>query len=95
MTYLIILEESIFGKEEYGIANSKRGIIQRLIKGHQIEESIFIDDLEGHLLACDAIDNLIPMQARWGYVAPEKKGDNSTRIIQDIKNLIQGKNVWT
>jgi phosphoglycolate phosphatase-like HAD superfamily hydrolase len=85
---------SVFGEEEYGIANSKRDIIQRLIEDHQIKESIFIDDLEDHLLACDAVENLVSIQARWGYVAPEKKGDNSTRIIQGIKNLIQEKNVW-
>jgi phosphoglycolate phosphatase-like HAD superfamily hydrolase len=93
--HLVFLEDNIFGKEEYRIANSKRAIIQGLIDDRQIEESIFIDDLEDHLLACDAMENLISIQARWGYVALEKKSDNSVQIIQEIKNLIQGKNVWT
>ncbi len=93
--HLGLLEDSIFGKEDWGISSSKRDVIRSLVENHQIDESIFIDDFEGHLLACDSIENLKSIQARWGYVAPEKKEDNSPRIIQCIENLIQGKNVWT
>lgn len=93
--HLRILETKIYGKEEYGKANSKKDVIRRLIEDHRIEESIFIDDLESHLLDCQTIENLALIQAQWGYVASERKEDNSARIIQDIENLIQGKNVWT
>jgi hypothetical protein len=90
-----ILEGNILGREEFEVYNSKRGVIQGLIKNRQIEESIFIDDLEDHLIACEDIDKLTLVQACWGYVAPEKKEDNSARIIQETKNFIQGENVWT
>jgi hypothetical protein len=88
------LEGSIFGKEEYELSNSKKDIVQRLIDCHQIKESLFIDDLEEHIMACGTIENLYSVQARWGYVAPEKKEDNSARVIQYVENFIQGKNVW-
>ena len=91
---LMFLENSVFGKDEYGVSNSKRDIIQRLIGDHQIKESIFIDDLEDHLMACWTIENLSSIHARWGYVAPENKEDNSARVIRDIRNFIQEENVW-
>jgi len=93
--HLDFCEESVFGKEKYEIFNSKRNIIRHLIDDHQIEESIFIDDLEDHFVDCGTIEDLLLVQARWGYVALERKEDNSARILQDIENLIQGKNVWT
>ena len=93
--HLGLLEDSIFGKEDWGISSSKKDIIRRLVGDHRIDEAIFIDDFEGHLLDCDSIESLRSIQARWGYVAPEKKEDNSPHIIQCIENLIQGENVWT
>ena len=93
--HLDFIEERVFGKEKYEIFSSKSGIIRRLIDDHKIEESIFVDDLEDHFIDCGAIENLLLVQARWGYVALDKKEDNSVRILQDIENLIQGKNVWT
>ena len=93
--HLDFCEESVFGKEKYEVFSSKRDIIRHLIDEHQIEESIFVDDLEDHFIDCGAIENLLLVQARWGYVALDKKEDNSVRILQDIENLIQGKNVWT
>jgi phosphoglycolate phosphatase-like HAD superfamily hydrolase len=92
---LEFLRDNVFGKEKYGISNSKKDIIYHLIEDHQVEEAIFIDDFEGHLLACDAIENLVSIQARWGYVAPEKREDNSICIIKTIENLIRGESVWT
>ena len=88
-------EENVLGNEEYAAYSSKLNIIQRLTRDRKIEESLFVDDFEQHLIACNTIDNLIPIQALWGYVAPEIKEDNSACVLQDIKNFIQGKNVRT
>ena len=32
-----------------------------------------MDDLEEHLLECTAIEALLTMQTKWGYVTPNKK----------------------
>lgn len=87
-------EANVLAGEEYAVHNSKRDIIQRLIRDHRIEESVFIDDLEEHLMACKTIENLLPVQARWGYVTPEIKEDNSASVFQGIEKFVQGENVW-
>ena len=92
--HLGFFEDSVFGGEEYGRSNSKKGVIQRLIGDHQIEEAIFIDDLEDHIADCGTIENLSSIHARWGYVSPDKKEDNSARVMQGIQNFFLEKNVW-
>ena len=91
---LEIPEDNIFAKEEYAVCNSKMEIIRSLISDRQIEKSMFIDDLEDHLAACKVVENLLPLQAMWGYVAPDKKEDNSVNILKEIEKFIHGKNVW-
>jgi hypothetical protein len=92
--HLNFLEENVFGKEDYEISNSKRDVICRLIENFQIKGAMLVDDFEGHLADCGDIDNLLPMQAGWGYVPPEKKEDNDVRIIEYIEKFILEKNVW-
>jgi phosphoglycolate phosphatase-like HAD superfamily hydrolase len=90
---LNILESNIFAKTEYALHNSKAHIIQNLIDKHQIEESLFIDDLGEHLLACSTIESLYTIQAKWGYVVPEKKEDNSVFLLKELERFIHGENV--
>ena len=90
---LNISEPNIFAKTEYALHNSKAHIIQHLIDKHQIEESLFIDDLEEHLVACRPIESLSTIQAKWGYVVPEKKEDNSVFLLKELESFIHGKNV--
>jgi len=80
----------IFAKTEYALNNSKAHIIQHLIDKHQIEESLFVDDLEEHLVACSTIENLSTIQAKWGYVVPEKKEDNSVFLLKKLERFIHG-----
>ena len=72
----------------------KVNIIQYLINKYRIEESIFVDDMEEHLIASEAIEGLSTMQAKWGYVIPEKKEDNSVSLLKELEVFINGKNVW-
>jgi phosphoglycolate phosphatase-like HAD superfamily hydrolase len=90
---LNILESNIFAKTEYALHNSKVHIIQNLIDKHQIEESLFIDDLVEHLGACSTIESLSTIQAKWGYVVPEKKEDNSVFLLKELERFIHGENV--
>ena len=91
---LDIQESNIVAKKEYALHNSKAKVIQDLINKHKIKESLFIDDFEGHLVKCEAIENLTIIQAVWGYVAPDKKGDNSAFLLKELESFIQGENVW-
>jgi hypothetical protein len=90
---LNISEPNIFAKTGYGSHNSKVHIIQNLIDKHQIEESLFIDDLEEHLVACSTIESLSTIQAKWGYVVPAKKEDNSAVLLKKLERFIHGENV--
>jgi hypothetical protein len=90
---LNISEPNIFAKTEYALHNRKAHIIQSLIDKHQIEESLFIDDLEEHLVACRPIESLSTIQAKWGYVVPGKKEDNSVFLLKELESFIHGKNV--
>ena len=74
--------------------NSKLSIIRDLIKERQIEESVFIDDLEEHLLSRESIQSVTTLQAKWGYVVPQKKEDNSNLLFEELKRFIHGENVW-
>ena len=56
---------------------------------------MFIDDLEEHLLACEAIENVSTLLATWGYVTPDKKEDNSAFFLKELGKFVHGKNVWT
>ena len=91
---LDIPEPNIFSKKEYELHVSKVNIIKNLINKYQIKESLFIDDLEEHLLACKVIENLSTIQAKWGYVAPEKKEDNTAFLLKELEKFIHGNNVW-
>ena len=86
-------ESHIFTKMDYVYYNSKANIIQDLIGKHKIAQSIFIDDLEEHLEACRSIKNLLTIQAKWGYVVPSTKEDNSASLLQELEKFIQGENV--
>ena len=90
-----IPDSNIFAKNEFVLHKSKANIVQDLINKHQIEGAIFIDDLEEHLVACEAIENMSTLQATWGYVAPEKKEDNSTFLLKELGRFMHGENVWT
>ena len=90
---LKVQEGNIFARDEYAEHNSKVEIIQKLMRSREIEESIFVDDFENHLIACDSIEGLLPMQARWGYVVPDQAEDNSAKILKEIEKFIYGKNV--
>jgi phosphoglycolate phosphatase-like HAD superfamily hydrolase len=90
---LDIPEFNIFTKKEYALYNSKVNIIQDLIRKHQIEKSLFIDDLEEHLVACRTIESLTTIQAKWGYVVPAKKEDNSAFLLKKLESFIYGENV--
>ena len=91
---LDIQESNIIAKKEYALHDSKAKIIQNLINKHKIKESLFVDDFEGHLVACEGIENMTRIQAVWGYVAPDKKGDNSAFLLKGLESFIQGENVW-
>lgn len=88
-----ILDSNIYTKTEYESHKSKRNLIQSLITRYSIKEGLFIDDLEEHLLACATIEALSTIQAKWGYVDPSKKEDNSTFLLKKLENFIYGKNV--
>ena len=90
---LSIPESNIFTKTEYALHNSKFHIIQSLINKYQIKESLFIDDLEEHLAACSAIESLSTIQAKWGYVVPERKEDNSVFLLKELERFLYGENV--
>lgn len=88
-----ILDSNIFAKKEYELHNSKKQIIQNLVKKHHIEEALFIDDLEEHLESCENIECLSTIQAKWGYVVPSKKEDNSAVLLKKLERFIHGENV--
>jgi phosphoglycolate phosphatase-like HAD superfamily hydrolase len=90
---LDIPEFNIFTKKEYALYNSKANIIQDLIGKHQIEKSLFIDDLDEHLESCETIEGLSTIQAKWGYVVPTKKEDNSADLLKELERFIHGENV--
>ena len=92
---LNILDSNIFAKTEYTLHNSKVNIIQSLIEERKIEKSIFIDDLEEHLVECETISNLSAIQAKWGYVVPEKREDNSILLLKELERFVHGENVRT
>jgi len=89
-----IPESNIFSKNEFMLRKSKANIVQDLINQYQIERALFIDDLEEHLVACEAIENVSTLQATWGYVVPEKKEDNSTFLLKELGRFLHGENVW-
>ena len=88
-----ILDSNIYTKTEYESHKSKRNLIQSLITRYSIEEALFIDDLEEHLLTCGTIEALSTIQAKWGYVDPSKKEDNSAFLLKKLENFIHGENV--
>ena len=90
---LNILDSNIFTRKEYKIHSSKANLIQNLINKLQIDESVFLDDLEGHLGACESIEKLSTIQAKWGYVAPQIKEDNSPLLFKGLKMFIHGQKV--
>jgi hypothetical protein len=61
---LNILDSNIFTRKKYEIRSSKANLIHNLINKLQIDESIFVDDLEGHLGACESIEKLSTTQAK-------------------------------
>ena len=91
--HLEFLECNIFANNEFATHNSKSKVIQDLICNKHIEKSIFIDDFESHLVACKGMKSMLLLLARWGYVVPEKRGDNSLDILKEIEKLIQEENV--
>jgi hypothetical protein len=91
---LQIIDSNIFAKNEYTVHISKLSIIRDLIKERQIEESVFIDDLEEHFMSSEAIQSLTTLQAKWGYVVPQKKEDNSRLLFKELKKFLHGENVW-
>lgn len=76
----------IFDKKDYEKCNSKRKIIEQIIKDN--ENSIFIDDSNKHLLDCREINNLKCFQPEWGYVSSDSVISNSKIILSEINNLI-------
>jgi phosphoglycolate phosphatase-like HAD superfamily hydrolase len=88
-----ILDSNIFAKTEYESYRSKKHIIKSLIDKYQIEEALFIDDLEEHLESCGTIEGLSTIQAKWGYVVPAKKEDNSVVLLKELERFIHGENV--
>ena len=32
--------------------------------------------------------------AKWGYVVPQKKEDNSRLLFKELKKFLHGENVW-
>ena len=90
---LNILDSNIFTRKEHEIHGSKANLIQNLINKLQIDESIFVDDLEGHLGACESIEKLSTIQAKWGYVAPQIKEDNSLLLFKKLKMFIHGQKI--
>jgi phosphoglycolate phosphatase-like HAD superfamily hydrolase len=88
-----ILDSNIFAKSEYESYRSKKNIIKSLINKYQIEEALFIDDLEEHLESCGTIEGLSTIQAKWGYVVPAKKEDNSAVLLKELERFIHGENV--
>ena len=88
-----ILDSNIFAKTEYESYRSKKHIIKSLINKNQIEEALFIDDLEEHLESCGTIEGLSTIQAKWGYVVPAKKEDNSADLLKELERFIHGENV--
>ena len=91
---LQLIDSNIFAKNEYTVHNSKLNIIRDLIKKRKIEESVFIDDLEDHLVLCETIQSLTTLQAKWGYVVPKKKEDNSLLLLKELERFVHGENVW-
>jgi phosphoglycolate phosphatase-like HAD superfamily hydrolase len=88
-----ILDSNIFAKTEYESYRSKKHIIKSLINKYQIDEALFIDDLEEHLESCGTIEGLSTIQAKWGYVVPAKKEDNSADLLKELERFIHGENV--
>jgi phosphoglycolate phosphatase-like HAD superfamily hydrolase len=80
---LYIPEPNVCAKKEYALHGSKLNVIQDLINKHKINESLFIDDLEEHLMACGTIENLLAMQAKWGYVVPHAMRCSSKSSINN------------
>jgi phosphoglycolate phosphatase-like HAD superfamily hydrolase len=78
----------IFSKEDLG-KNSKKDLIQYLIKKNKITSSIFVDDLKSNLAACKSIQNMTLLHACWGYVAPEDRKDNKEQILRELKNIFK------
>jgi phosphoglycolate phosphatase-like HAD superfamily hydrolase len=91
---LDISVSNVFAKKEFERHNFKVNIIMNLINKYDIKESLFIDDLEEHLVACRTIESLSTMQAKWGYVVPDKKEDNSAFLLKELERFIHGENVW-
>ena len=80
-------DEKIIGKEKLKKYRSKSNFIENYIKSNKIEKAIFIDDSIDNLKECRNTEHLQCIQAKWGYVEPQLSSDNSTEIINLIKEL--------
>ena len=82
-----ITEEKIIGKEKLKKYQTKSNFIDTYIKANNIKRAIFIDDSLDNLIECKYINNLKCLRARWGYVEPQKQLDNSSYILNQIKEF--------
>jgi FMN phosphatase YigB (HAD superfamily) len=87
------VEDQVFSKEDLGHKKSKKDLIKEIIRKNDVSESLFVDDLKSNLVACENMENLILLQACWGYVPPEERKDNKGQILRGLKNFIQEDNV--
>lgn len=79
--------DKIVGKEKLKKHRTKAAFIKNYMKANNVEKAIFIDDSTDNLKECKYIENLRCIQAKWGYVEPQKQSNNSLEILNLIKEL--------
>lgn len=79
-----IEDEKIIGKEKLKKYQTKSNFIESYIKENHVKKAIFIDDSIDNLKECKYIEKLQCAQAKWGYVEPQVRKDNSIVIINLI-----------
>lgn len=82
-------EEFILGKDIFTQLGSKRNMLLYILEKEH-GQAIFIDDLYEHLKPCKNIENLMLVQAEWGYVDENNRSsylsnvDNTIKIIEEF-----------
>lgn len=82
----------VLGRDAYERAGGSKAAILRneIFTG---EPSLFIDDSFEHIVEVRGVSGVKVFWARWGYVAPNEKMDNSEEAFNEVMRTIGGESV--
>ncbi len=79
----------IYDTQSYQEYGCKSYFMDDYIKKNKINKAIFVDDSSKHLSKCSWVENLITIQAKWGYVSPEIYIDNKSEVLSMIFEVLR------